>query len=151
MEWLRTLVAAIRTAVSVSILALALAGATGKAFASCQFSAGSTTGSVVFGLLDPVTAPNVTSAIQLNVRCTPASDFAIAQWTWTSANGGTSTGRLAGGIPVYVPGIAYSVGIAVVNQGSNGTLTLTLQIAGPNYVNASPGSYSDILTLQVTP
>lgn len=151
MEWLRRLVAAIRTAVVTPILAAVMTGAAGTASATCQFQAGSTTGSVAFGLLDPVTAPNVTAAIQLNVRCTPASDFAVAQWTWTSANGGTSTGRLAGGTPVYVPGIAYSVTIAVVNQGSNGTLTLTLQIAGPNYVNASPGSYSDILTLRVTP
>ena len=64
---------------------------------------------------------------------------------------GTSAGRLAGGTPPYGPGIDYAVGIAVVNQGSNGTLTLTLQIAGANYVNASAGSYSDVLTLRVMP
>jgi hypothetical protein len=132
-------------------LAAALGCAAGNAFAACQFSAGSTTGSVAFPPLDPVTAPNVNAAIQLNVRCQPQSQFAIAQWTWISANGGTSTGRLDGGTPPYAPGIAYSVGIAVVNQGPNGTLTLTLQITGPNYANASAGSYSDVLTLMVTP
>ena len=140
-----------RTTAGACILAAALGCATGEAFAACQFSAGSTTGSVAFPLLDPVTAPNVTAAIQLSVRCAPASDFAVAQWTWTSANGGTSTGRLAGGTPAYAPGIAYSVGIGVAGSGSNRTLTLTLQMAGPNYTNASAGSYSDVLTLRVTP
>lgn len=149
MKRLRISRLAIRKAAVTSLLAAL--GATGTAFAACQFSAGSTTGSVVFPLLDPVTAPNVTSAIQLNVRCSPASQFAIAQWTWTSANGGTSTGRLAGGTPAYVPGIPYSVGIAVAGSGANRTLTLTLQIPGANYTNASAGSYSDVLTLMVTP
>lgn len=143
--------AAIKTAVGIWVFAAGLSYPTGKVFASCQFSAGSTTGSVSFPVLDPVTAPNVNTAIQLNVRCTPPSDFAIAQWTWTSANGGASIGRLAGGTPPYPPGILYSVGISVVNQGPNGTLTLSLQIAGPNYANASAGSYSDVLTLMVTP
>ena len=142
---------ALRTTVGAGVLALALSCASGTAFAACEFSAGSTTGTVAFGVLDPITAPNVTSAIQLNVRCTPASQFAIAQWTWTSANGGASTARMAGGTPPYAPGIVYTVGISVVSQGSNGTLTLTLQIAGANYANASAGSYSDILTLMVTP
>jgi len=143
--------AAIRMTVGAGILAAALGCATGTAFAACQFRAGSTTGSVVFPLLDPVTAPNVTALTTLSVSCSPTSQFAIAQWTWTSANGGTSTGRLAGGTPAYAPGIAYSVGIAVGGSGSNRTLTLTLQIAGPNYTNASAGSYSDVLTLGVTP
>jgi poly(3-hydroxybutyrate) depolymerase len=151
MNRLRTFPAAIRTTVSAGILAAALGCTTEKAFAACEFIAGSTTGSVPFGVLDPITAPNVTSAIQLNVKCSPPSQFAIAQWTWISANGGATTGRLAGGAPPYAPGIDYSVGISVVNQGSNGTLTLTLQIAGANYVNANAGSYADVLTLSVTP
>ena len=58
---------------------------------------------------------------------------------------------MAGGTPPYLPGILYSVGISVASQGANGTLTLTLQIAGPDYANASAGSYSDVLTLRVTP
>lgn len=151
MTILPTSPAAIRMAVSAGILAAALGCAIGTAFAACEFRAGSTTGSVVFGLLDPVTAPNVTSAIQLDVRCTPASQHAIAQWTWISANGGASTGRMAGGTPPYAPGIDYSVGIVVAGSGANRTLTLTLQIAGPNYTNVSAGSYSDVLTLMVTP
>jgi hypothetical protein len=151
MKWLRKSPVVIRTMLGACILAAALGCATGKAFAACRFSAGSTTGTVLFPTLDPVTAPNVTSALTLNVRCTPATDFTIAQWTWTSANGGTSTGRLAGGTPAYAPGIAYSVGVAVAGSGSNRTLTLTLQIAGPNYVNANAGSYADVLTLRVTP
>lgn len=151
MKRLRISPVAIRTTVGVCFLVAALGCVSGTASAACQFNSGSTTGSVVFGLLDPVTAPNVTSAIQLSVRCQPQSQFAIAQWTWTSANGGTSTGRMAGGTPVYAPGIAYSVGIAVAGSGINRTLTLTLQIAGPDYTNASAGSYSDVLTLSVTP
>jgi hypothetical protein len=151
MRIFRTSPAAIRTTVGAGILAAALGCATGTVFAACEFRAGSTTGSVAFPLLDPITAPNVTGAIQLDVRCTPAGDFAVAQWTWVSANGGTSTGRLAGGIPPYAPGINYSVGIAVAGGGANRTLTLTLQISGPNYANASAGSYADVLTLMVTP
>jgi hypothetical protein len=151
MKRLRTSPAAIRTTLGACVVAAMLGCVSGKAFASCEFRAGSTTGSVAFPVLDPVTAPNVTAAIQLNVRCTPAGDFAIAQWTWTSANGGASLGRLAGGTPAYAPGIAYSAGIAVVGQGANRTLTLTLQVAGPSYANASAGSYSDVLTLMVTP
>jgi spore coat protein U-like protein len=150
MKILRTSPAAIRTTFGAGILAAALGCATGTVSA-CEFRAGSTTGSVAFGLLDPVTAPNVTAAIQLEVRCTPANQYAIAQWTWTSANGGASIGRMAGGTPPYAPGIDYSVGIDVAGSGSNRTLTLTLQIAGPNYTNVSAGSYSDVLTLMVTP
>jgi hypothetical protein len=151
MNRLRKSPAAIRITLGACISAAALGCATGTAFAACQFRAGSTTGSVAFPLLDPVTAPNVTAATTLEVRCQPAGDFAVAQWTWTSANGGASIGRLAGGTPAYAPGIAYSVGIAVTGSGANRTLTLTLQIAGPNYTNASAGSYSDVLTLSVTP
>lgn len=151
MKSLRTPVATIRTAVRAGLLALVLVCSTEPAFAACEFRAGSTTGSIAFGVLDPVTAPNVTSAIQLDVRCTPASQFSIAQWTWTSANGGSSIGRMAGGTPPYAPGIDYAVGIVVAGSGANRTLTLTLQIAGPNYTNVSAGSYSDILTLMVTP
>jgi len=143
--------AANRTTLSAGILAAALACATATAFASCEFRAGSTTGSAPFPVLDPITAPNVTTAVQLDIRCTPAGDFAIAQWTFVSANGGASIGRMAGGTPPYAPGIPYSIGIAVAGSGANRTLTLTLQIAGPNYVNASAGSYSDVLTLMVTP
>jgi multisubunit Na+/H+ antiporter MnhG subunit len=151
MKILRTSPAAIRTTLGAGLLALALWRVTGTAFAACEFRAGSTTGSIAFPVLDPVTAPNVTAAFQLDVRCTPASGFTVAQWTWTSANGGASIGRMAGGTPIYSPGIPYSVGIAVVNQGSNGTLTVTLQIAGPDYANVNAGSYVDVLTLTVTP
>ena len=151
MERFRNFPLAFRTASRVFTVAAVCGFAVGNAFASCEFSSGSTTGSVAFPVLDPVTAPNVNSAIQLNVRCRPSGDFAIAQWTWTSANGGASIGTLVGGTPAYPPGIPYSVGITVVSQGANGTLTLTLQIAGPDYANASPGSYSDVLTLTVTP
>lgn len=152
MIWFRGLPATVRsTGRNCLVVAALVVCLPDTASASCQFSSGSTTGAVVFPLLDPVTAPNVTAAIQLNVRCTPASDFAVAQWTWSSANGGATIGRLAGGVPPYAPGITYAVGISVVNQGSNGTLTLTLQIAGPNYLNASAGSYSDVLTLRATP
>jgi len=140
-----------RAMIGAGALAAALACASGTASASCEFSAGSTTGSVPFPPLDPVTAPNVNAAIQLNVKCTPPSDFAIAQWTWTSANGGASTGRMVGGTPPYAPGIVYSVAITVAGGGASRVLTLSLQIAGANYVNASAGSYSDVLTLMVTP
>lgn len=133
------------------VLAAALGGAADSVSAACQFSAGSTTGSAIFPPLDPVASNNVTATVQLNVRCTPQSDFGISRWTWTSANGGASIGRLAGGAPFYPPGIPYSVGIAVSNRGAAGTLTLTLQIAGSDFVNATPGSYADVLTLMVTP
>lgn len=151
MEILRTSPKSVIRIIGTGILAAALGCASPAAWAACEFSAGSTTGSVAFPPLDPVTAPNVTAAIQLNVKCTPPSDFAIAQWTWVSANGGASIARMVGGTPPYAPGIAYSVGISVAGGGANQTLTLTLQIAGPNYANASAGSYSDVLTLNVTP
>ncbi len=150
MKILRSSPAAIRTTVGAGILAAVLWCATGTAL-SCEFRAGSTTGSATFAPLDPVTAPNVTTALQLEVRCSPPNQFAIAQWTWMSANGGASIGRLAGGTPPYAPGIDYSVSIAVAGGGANRTLTLTLQIAGVNYVNANAGSYTDVLTLMVTP
>lgn len=140
-----------RLAVSAGFLVAALGCAPKIAVAACQFQAGSTTGSIAFGVLDPITAPNVTGAIQLDVRCTPPGDYAIAQWTWVSANGGASIGKMTGGTPPYAPGINYSVSISVAGGGANRTLTLTLQIAGPNYVNVSAGNYSDVLTLSVTP
>jgi hypothetical protein len=139
------------TTAAACLVAAALGCASGAVSASCEFRSGSGTGLAAFPELDPVTASNVTATIQLNVKCVPTADFAVAQWTWTSANGGGSVGRLAGGTPVYAPGIPYSVGITVANQGANGTLTLNLQIAGAAYVNASAGMYTDILTLAVTP
>jgi len=147
---LQILPAATRRLFNAGILAAALT-CIPMAASACEFRAGSTTGSIAFGVLDPVTAPNVTGVIQLDVRCTPPGDFAIAQWTWVSANGGASIGKMAGGTPPYAPGINYSVSISVAGGGSNRTLTLTLQIAGPNYTNVSAGSYSDVLTLSVTP
>jgi len=151
MKALQMFSARLRIGMGVGLSAMILACASGAASASCEFSAGSTTGSVAFGVLDPVTAPNVNATIQLNVKCTPPSDFAIAQWTWTSANGGASIGKMAGGTPPYAPGINYSVSISLGGGGAGRTLTLSLQIAGANYTNASAGSYSDLLTLSVTP
>lgn len=151
MDYFRGLEVVLRPVTGVSVLALALTGACNTVYAACVFNAGSTTGSVAFPTLDPVTAPTVTAALQLNVRCTPASQFSVAQWTWISANGGPSIARMAGGSPPYAPGILYSVNISVASQGANGTLTLDLQIAGANYTNANAGNYSDVLTLQVTP
>lgn len=150
MKILRIRRAVTHKVIGVAILVPALACVSGLALA-CEFRAGSTTGSIAFGVLDPITAPNVTSAIQLEVRCTPPGDYAIAQWTWVSANGGSSIGKMAGGTPPYAPGIDYSIGISVAGGGANQTLTLTLQIAGPSYANANAGSYSDVLTLMVTP
>ena len=150
MQMLQIFPEATRGLLGVSILAAALTCTSGVVSA-CEFRAGSTTGSIAFGVLDPVTGPTVTNAIQLEVRCSPPGDYAIAQWTWVSANGGASVGKMAGGTPPYAPGINYSVSISVAGNGPNRTLTLTLQIAGPNYVNASAGNYSDVLTLSVTP
>ena len=149
MKIFRTFRAATARFIGASILA-AVACTSETAYA-CEFRTGSTTGSVAFGVLDPITAPNATAAIQLDVRCAPAGDWAVAQFTWTSINGGASTGRLAGGTPPYGPGIAYSVNLSVSGGGANRTLTVTLQIAGSAYVNANAGSYSDVLTLMVTP
>ena len=113
--------------IGTGILVAALSCVSGTVFA-CEFRAGSTTGSIAFGVLDPVTAPTVTSAIQLEVRCTPPGDYAIAQWTWVSANGGATIGKMAGGTPPYAPGIDYTVGIVVSGSGANQTLTLNFDV-----------------------
>lgn len=141
---------AIRTAMGAAMLG-ALFACAPAAVSACEFRAGSTTGTAAFPGLDPVTAPNVTTTVQLDVRCSPAGDWAVAQFTWTSANGGASIGRLVGGNPPYAPGIDYSVTMSVNGGGANRTLIISLQIAGSAYTNASAGNYSDILTVMVTP
>ncbi len=132
-------------AMRLGLAALLLSAATSTFGApNCDFKAGQPA-SASFGAIDPQLATNATFNVTLQIKCTGggSSIFSIAGLHDT----GPGAYRLQH-ISVPTEFMAYTVSTAVVVDTS---ITLTGTIVSTTYQNAYFGSYSDSLTVTVTP
>lgn len=117
---------------------------------TCKFN--SATSTLDFGALDPSSTSNATASNTTTYWCTKGSVAST-----TAGNGlnysGTSR-QLVGPSPTDL--IPYSLSLTGGTQtgaGKSTPLTLTMNggINNSNYINATAGSYSDTVTLTITP
>lgn len=132
--------------------ALLLLAASGAAMAqSCVFR-NPPPGGITFPALDPSNATVVTASTQVRIRCTGAGVPPPASWGFTGLYGTNPNLRMKHAtLNAYIP---YSVGnppSLLRTTGSGQTYLVTATILPASYVNAYAGTYSDTLTISITP
>lgn len=130
----------------LSCVLFALLGGTAfSAGAACTFR--TAPGAITFaGALDPSVASTQTASTTARVNCTGGGS---PTWGFTGSNGNAPLRMKHTTLSFYIP---YTVSATYVSGAANNQLfTITATVLGPNYQNAQVGSYSDLLTLTITP
>lgn len=126
-----------------AVLGLLLGTASG-AHAACTFR--NTPGAITFTAFDPSVASTQTASTTVRVNCTAGGS---PTWSFTGLNGSAPLRMKHASLSVYIP---YSVSATYVSGAANNQLfNITATVLGTNYQNANVGSYSDLLTLTITP
>jgi spore coat protein U-like protein len=125
------------------LLFVSLFGAASSAGAACTFR--TAPGAITFTAFDPSVASTQTASTTARVNCSAGSPT----WAFSGLNGSAPLRMKLTTAAVYIP---YSVA-AVYASGAatNQLFNITATVLGPNYQNAQVGSYSDVLTLTITP
>jgi len=118
---------------------------------TCQFLEDAT---LDFGTLDPSAGSDVTATTSLDFWCTKNATYTI-----TDDDGLYETGpnqnrmRHASLTTEYIPYSFSYTPTSGTGQGKNSPITLTISgtVLGSDYIDASAGSYSDTVTLSITP
>ena len=148
----------------MAVIAVALVAMAGAAMAAdtttvavsatvvgtCKFTAG---GTIPFGNLDPSVGTNQTPAVtQPTFWCTKGADYTITDDGGLHESGPTNRRMLHASLTEYIP---YSFTYTAAGKGLGPANILTMNIAstvlGADYINASAGSYTDTVTLTITP
>jgi len=140
-----------RAARLLGALLLLAASATASA-QNCKFQGGAPAG-ITFPTLDPSNAIVVTASTQVRINCTGAGVPPPSSWGFAGLYGANPNLRLKHAtVSDY---IAYSVGnppLLVSSSGPNNqTYQVTATILPASYLNAYAGTYSDSLTITVSP
>jgi hypothetical protein len=126
-----------------AVLGLVFGTASG-AHAACTFR--NSPGGITFTAFDPSVASTQTASTTVRVNCTAGES---PMWFFTGLNGSAPLQMKHASLSVYIP---YSVSAAYVSGPANNQLfNITATVLGTNYQNANMGSYSDLLTLTITP
>jgi spore coat protein U-like protein len=140
-----------RAALLLGALSLLAASATASA-QSCAFRGGAPAG-ITFASLDPSNATVVTASTNVDIRCTGAGVPPPSSWGFSGLYGANPNLRLKHA--TLTDYIAYSVGnppLLVSSSGPNNqTYRVTATILPASYLNAYAGTYSDSLTITVSP
>ena len=105
-------------------------------------------GTLAFGALDPLTAPEVTAnSAGVSVTCTNGQAYTLD----TTANRGTvgNPGVLGNGTSTIQYTIAYTA--TGMGNGAAQPVSITGTIAAGTYNTATPGSYTDTIQINVNP
>lgn len=120
----------------------------------CKFR--STAASLVFGMLDPGNAVDVTTVTSLEFRCMGGTPFAT--YAVTDDDGLHETGpnanrmRHLSVLTEYLPySMAVSPDSGTVPKGEYRTLTVSGTVRGTDYRNSLPGAYSDTVVVTINP
>ncbi|MGD0276971.1 MAG: spore coat protein U domain-containing protein [Syntrophales bacterium] len=115
---------------------------------SCTF--GSHAQTVPFGTLDPSSSANATATVTVTIRCTGSN----STWTLTSNNGlhYSGTTRRMQNTNVSTQYLPYSLTFSPTT-GNKATTSTTGSgtILNSDYINAYVGSYSDTVTITISP
>jgi spore coat protein U-like protein len=126
------------------LLFMSLFGAAFSAGAACTFR--TSPGGITFTAFDPSVASTQTASTSARVRCAAGQS---PTWAFSGVNGSAPLRMKLTTASVYIP---YSVAAAYVSgAAANQLWNITATVLGPNYQNAQVGSYSDVLTLTITP
>jgi hypothetical protein len=137
-------IAAYRHRKSSSLLFALLFGTAFSAGAACTFR--TSPGGIAFSTFDPSVATTQTASTTARVRCAAGQSPA---WTLSGANGSAPLQMKHATASVFIP---YSVAESFVSGGVGNQLwNITATVLGTDYQNAQVGSYSDLLTLTITP
>jgi len=132
-------------AIGLLVLAGLLVACTSAHAQACFFS--SSPAGIGFGSLDPSSAATRIAFTDVRVFCLPLS-FTPA-WQFAGANGNAPLRMKHATQSAFVP---YTVASSFTGMsGFSQSWRLTATVLGPNYQNALVGSYSDLLTVTVTP
>ena len=136
---------AIRRRWKTSCLLFALlSGAAMSAGAACTFKTGP--GGIAFSPFDPSVASTQTASTTAHVNCSAGGS---PTWQFSGANGNAPLQMKHTTLSFFIP---YSVAASYVSGGSGNQLwNITATVLGSNYQGAQVGSYSDLLTLTITP
>lgn len=118
--------------------------------ATCKFS--SATSTLDFGALDPSSATNPSATNTTTYWCTKGTVASTAANLGAYEGGGSR--RLKGpGAGDLIPYSLSLSGGTQIGAGKSTPLTLTMSggINNADYINATAGSYSDTVTLTITP
>jgi spore coat protein U-like protein len=131
----------------------------------CKFIPNSPTTTLAFGTLDPTVGDNVTATTSVNFKCSKGVTYTITDNNGSNKSGTTHQMKHAT-LTEYIPyTFCYTTGAAIIpcdsdtpsvsGTGLGGGTTVTLNISGTvlgaNYINVSPGSYSDTVTMTIEP
>jgi spore coat protein U-like protein len=126
------------------VLFAVLGGTAFSAGAACTFR--TAPGAITFTAFDPSVASTQTASTTTRVNCTAGGS---PTWGFTGSNGSSPLRMKHTTQSVFIP---YSISATYVSGAANNQLfTITATVLGPNYQNAQVGSYSDLLTLTITP
>lgn len=126
------------------LLFVSLFGTAFSAGAACTFR--TAPGAITFTSFDPSVASTQTASTTAHVNCSVGQS---PTWAFSGVNGSAPLRMKLTTAAVYIP---YSVAAAYVSgAASNQLFNITATVLGPNYQNAQVGSYSDVLTLTITP
>ncbi len=141
-------------ALATAAATIAMAATTMAATASLSVTASVTNacsitgGTLAFGSLDTLSAPAVTATSSgVTVTCTKGDSYTLAAGPGSHYTG--SQAYLSNGTDT----IPYSITVPTLSAGtgSSQTIALTGSIASGAYSTASAGTYTDTVTLTVTP
>jgi len=115
-----------------------------SASAACTFR--TAPGAITFTAFDPSVASTQTASTTARVNCSAGGSPTFA---FTGSNGSAPLRMKHATLSVYIP---YSAAAAYVSgSATNQTWSVTATVLGADYQNAQVGSYSDLLTMNITP
>jgi spore coat protein U-like protein len=130
----------------------------------CKFIPNSPTTTLAFGNLDPLAPSDVTKTTSVDFKCSKGVTYTIKANDGSNADG--STNRMTNGTDFIPYTFCYTTDATPITPcnsdtspftgtGLGGGTTVTLRISGTvlgdDYINVSPGSYSDQVRVDITP
>jgi len=131
-------------AIGCLLFALLLGAASSAGAQVCTFR--TSPGSIAFNNLDPSVATTQTAQTTARVRCTLAGS---PTWQFSGAHGNAPLQMKHLTQNAFIPYTAAATYVS--GPVNNQQWRITATVLGPNYQNGLVGSYSDILTVTITP
>ena len=107
-----------------------------------------------FGALDPASGANATANASVQFWCSKNATYTLAAGNGANYDATTSKRRLKGpGATDYIPYSLSPISATGTGKGKATPITVTIggSIQGADYVDASAGSYSDVVQLSINP